>query len=68
MKEIISDINVNYSTGVAALALALSYVIIDRLLPGLQKLCSRGSSFSHHLLGAFMLSCCILITKVCSYC
>ena len=35
-KEIISDINVNYSTGVAALALAMSYMIIDRLLPGFQ--------------------------------
>ena len=33
-REIISDINVNYSTGVAALALALSYVILDRMLPG----------------------------------
>ena len=36
LKEIISDINVNYSTGVAALALAMSYMIIDRLLPGFQ--------------------------------
>ncbi|MCQ2372905.1 MAG: hydrogenase [Phascolarctobacterium sp.] len=35
-REIISDINVNYSTGVAALALAMSYMIIDRLLPGFE--------------------------------
>lgn len=35
-KEIVSDINVNYSTAVAAGALALSYVIIDRMLPNLE--------------------------------
>lgn len=35
-KEIISDINVNYSTGVVALALAMSYMVIDRLLPGFE--------------------------------
>ena len=33
-REIVSDINVNYSTAVAAAALALSYMVIDSLLPG----------------------------------
>lgn len=32
-KEMISDMNVNYSTAVSACALALSYMIIDSLLP-----------------------------------
>lgn len=32
-KEIVSDINVNYSTAVSACALALSYMVIDSLLP-----------------------------------
>ena len=31
--EIVSDINVNYSTAVAACALALSYMVFDSLLP-----------------------------------
>ncbi len=33
-REIISDINVNYSTAVAAGALALSYMVVDGILPG----------------------------------
>ncbi len=35
-KEIASDINVNYSTAAAAGFLALSYVVLDSLLPGAQ--------------------------------
>lgn len=35
-KEIASDINVNYSTAAAAGFLALSYVVLDSLLPGIQ--------------------------------
>lgn len=35
-KEIASDINVNYSTVAAACFLALSYVVLDSLLPGVQ--------------------------------
>lgn len=35
-REIVSDINVNYSTAVAAAALAMSYMVIDNLLPNLQ--------------------------------
>ncbi len=34
-REIISDINVNYSTAVAAGALALSYMVVDGILPGI---------------------------------
>ena len=32
-REIVSDINVNYSTAVAACSLALSYMVMDGLLP-----------------------------------
>lgn len=32
-REIVSDINVNYSTAVAACSLALSYMVLDSLLP-----------------------------------
>ena len=32
-KEIVSDINVNYSTAVAAAALGLSYMVIDSIMP-----------------------------------
>lgn len=32
-REIVSDINVNYSTAVAAAALALSYMVFDSILP-----------------------------------
>ena len=35
-KEIASDINVNYSTAAAACFLALSYVVLDSLLPNAQ--------------------------------
>lgn len=35
-KEIVSDINVNYSTAAAACFLALSYVVLDSLLPNAQ--------------------------------
>lgn len=34
-KEIVSDINVNYSTAVAAASLGLSYIVIDRIMPNL---------------------------------
>lgn len=33
-REIVSDINVNYSTAAAAAALAMSYMLVDGLLPG----------------------------------
>lgn len=35
-REIVSDINVNYSTAVAAAALAMSYMVIDNLLPAIE--------------------------------
>ena len=35
-KEIVSDINVNYSTAVAAGALCLSYMVFDSLLPNVE--------------------------------
>lgn len=35
-REIVSDINVNYSTAVAAAALAMCYMVIDRIMPGLE--------------------------------
>lgn len=34
-KEIVSDINVNYSTAVAAAALGLSYMVIDSIMPNI---------------------------------
>lgn len=34
-KEIVSDINVNYSTVVSAASLGLSYMVIDRIMPNL---------------------------------
>ena len=37
--EIVSDINVNYSTAVAACALALSYMVFDSLLPHFEGYC-----------------------------
>ncbi|MDO4179530.1 MAG: hydrogenase [Phascolarctobacterium sp.] len=34
-REIVSDINVNYSTAVAAASLGMSYMVIDRIMPNI---------------------------------
>ena len=34
-REIVSDINVNYSTAAAALFVVLSYFVVDKMLPGI---------------------------------
>lgn len=36
-REIVSDINVNYSTAVAAAALAMCYMVIDRIMPNMAE-------------------------------
>lgn len=35
-REIISDVNVNYSTAASAFFLVLSYIIVDKMLPGVE--------------------------------
>jgi hydrogenase-4 component E len=54
-KEIVSGINTNYSTGLSAVFLMLSYLIVDKMLPGVGNRDIMASSMGLILIGLVLI-------------